>query len=343
MRTVTRRHCPILLRHHSIQAALVFALLGSRALCGVSWGESTRVSVNSSHPTYDLDSFRHELSRLQTRLAQKSSTTGAAALRDSLPESWTVSAAGHTYSISTEPVREQLRTGSPEEARAWLQHLQQEVEGAEGPSPNFQNARSELDRILAAREFSVLRAKPGAFERLRDRITLWLDRLLTRMFRGMARHPGAATVLFWLIVLGAVAFVAFLAFRFLSSRDRMASLPPGSPVGVQQSWQEWLRAAREAGGRRDYREAVHSAYWAGIARLEDLGALSRDRARTPREYLRMVAEVKAEEDGAPQNRKEKLRALTIQMERTWYANVGAGPEDFREALRRLEELGCPLA
>jgi hypothetical protein len=40
--------------------------------------------------------------------------------------------------------------------------------------------------------------------------------------------------------------------------------------------------------------------------------------------------------------REPLAALTSRLERIWYANRGAGPDDFRESLHQVEALGCQL-
>ena len=131
-------------------------------------------------------------------------------------------------------------------------------------------------------------------------------------------------------------------FRFMVSRDRIDSLPPGEIVASTRTWQEWVRAAREAANRNDFREAVHSAYWAGITRLEDNGVLPKDRTKTPREYLRLVSEPSPHELAPRPIYREPLAELTKHLERIWYANRGAGPDDFRDTLRQLEALGCPL-
>ena len=65
---------------------------------------------------------------------------------------------------------------------------------------------------------------------------------------------------------------------------------PGAPRG----WQHWLREARAAAARGDYRAAIHAAYWAAIAHLEETKSLPEDRARTPRESLRLIRPESAE-------------------------------------------------
>ena len=44
----------------------------------------------------------------------------------------------------------------------------------------------------------------------------------------------------------------------------------------------------------------------------------------------------------PQKHREPLAALTARLEKVWYANRGARPEDYQDSLRQLEALGCPL-
>jgi hypothetical protein len=97
---------------------------------------------------------------------------------------------------------------------------------------------------------------------------------------------------------------------------------------------EWLEQANLSAGRGDYRGAVHFAYWAGVARLEELGSWAPDRARTPREYLRVLP--------PGHQHRSMLSALTQRFERIWYGFDPAGPEDFRQAMSHLESMGCQL-
>jgi hypothetical protein len=108
------------------------------------------------------------------------------------------------------------------------------------------------------------------------------------------------------------------------------------------SWQEWIFGAREAAGRGDYRIAVHCAYWAGIARLQDLGALSPDRAKTPREYLIALTKSKLVLPETLATRQQALTLLTSRLEKIWYGYQTATEADFRDSLTQLETLGCHL-
>jgi hypothetical protein len=84
--------------------------------------------------------------------------------------------------------------------------------------------------------------------------------------------------------------------------------------------------------QREWRRAIHLAYWAGISFLEENGAWKPDRARTPREYLRIM--------GARKPQYPVLAALTKKFEVVWYGHEDAGETDYRETLGQLERLGC---
>ena len=292
-------------------------------------------------PSYNRASFVVELHRIAGILKKKPSKNEMVALRDSLPKRWTVSTPQGAFAISSEPLRNQLTSLSSEKAQAWINHLAKEVGFSEQSATGSSQAHSELERILTRPEFGAVRP-PSAWELFRQRLALWVERMLLRLFGGISRYPLGGEILFWLLVVVAVGMVAMWVFRFFASRDRANALSPGAAVIAVRTWQEWIRAAREAAGRGDFREAVHSTYWAGIARLQDLGVVPKDRTKTPREYLRLVVEPPPGQLAPAPSHCEPLTALTRGLERAWYANRGAGPEDFHESLRHLEALGCPL-
>jgi Domain of unknown function (DUF4129) len=327
----------------------VFAVLIVLVASPFSSPAISQAPVSSNpHPaekTYNVASFAAELQRLEAELQQKPSPAGIKNFRDGLPPSWNVSTPEHSYSISTQPLRDQLNGNSTNNAETWLEHLQVEVQSAqraeEQPLPA---ARTQLNKILAGKGFEGVRP-PTYLEVLRERASAWLTRMLIKLFSGLSRHPIGAKVLFWVVLIAGVGFVALWIFRYISGRDSMNFFQPDSTTVTTRTWQEWIHAAREAAARGDFREAVHSAYWAGITRLEETGTLPRDRTKTPREYLRLIdtrprgTEV---DDPLTQDYKKPLTALTSRLERIWYANRMARLEDFDDTLRQLEALGCSL-
>jgi hypothetical protein len=291
---------------------------------------------------YDVPSFAAELHRLSDKLGDNPSPEEMVALQDSLPKQWNVSTLDRSYSVSSEFLRDQIAAGPGGLAKAWVDHMAMEMESyaaLRAGSPG--NAKAQLAQILAGAEFASIRP-PSAWDLFRERLAAWLDRLLLRIFGGLARYPIGGQILFWLVTVLGVGFIALWLFRFMVGRDLMDSLPPSEVVAASRTWQEWMRSAREAASRNDFREAVHSAYWAGISRLEEIGVVRRDRSRTPREYLRMASEPSAEGTAPRPAYREPLAALTARLERTWYANRGAGADDFQDTLRQLEALGCQL-
>ncbi|MGA2346756.1 MAG: DUF4129 domain-containing protein, partial [Candidatus Sulfotelmatobacter sp.] len=130
----------------------------------------------------------------------------------------------------------------------------------------------------------------------------------------------------------AVAALAFIAYRSLwSSRDFDTVIPRDLPVSAKE-WAIWLSEARGAAAKGEWRDAIHLAYWAGISFLERQGTWKPDRARTPREYLRLLS--------SSSEHRETLTALTRIFELAWYANRGASERTFSQTLEELEKLGC---
>jgi hypothetical protein len=300
---------------------------------------------NSASGTYDVDGFIAEQQRLSEILSKKPSGEEMGRLRYSLPAYWIVRTQDGSYTISSEYLKVQLLSGKSDDAQLWVDHVIREARGYSEAllraKKTTGDAHRELDKILAGSEYAAVHP-PSAWDMFRQRLSAWLLRLLGKLFGGMARYPIGGEILFWLIVVAGVGFIALWVFRFLASRERMEAMPGSEIVNASRTWQEWIRMAREAAGRNDFREAVHAAYWAGIARLEDAGVVPKDRTKTPREYLRLVRGVPGELTAGRPMYREPLTELTKRLERIWYANRGAGPEDYQQTLRQLEAMGCQL-
>jgi hypothetical protein len=325
-----------------------FGCLELAAICLLgAWsthGQTEKITVEKFlDGTSDLDAFAGELHLTEEALQGTPTPEQLAELRGSLPDNWKVETPQRTFVISSVPLKELLREGKTREADALVHHMLVEVHGysAKDIKGNV-NPRAELDKLLAGNEFTAVHP-PSAWDLFRQRLAAWFNRLLSKIFGGLEKYPIGGKILFWSIVIVAVGFIALWLFRFTVSRDRFESMPAAEIVSASRTWQEWTRMAREAAARKDFREAVHSAYWAGIARLEDSGVVPKDRTKTPREYLRIVAEGSGRELlPRPANYRAPLAELTKRLEPIWYGNRGAGPEDFAETLKQLQEMGCQL-
>jgi hypothetical protein len=99
---------------------------------------------------------------------------------------------------------------------------------------------------------------------------------------------------------------------------------------AMRNWERLRQDAEQAARQQRWRDAVRGYYWATIARLESRGLWPTDRARTPREYLRLVLPGNARHDD--------LRRLTQCFETCWYGSETATQPDCETARLLFERL-----
>jgi hypothetical protein len=190
--------------------------------------------------------------------------------------------------------------------------------------------RAALEKILAGGGYAR-QAPPTLFERLRDAFLQWLS----RRFNAMSDSEGSQLIvnllLISLIVVVCGAMLGWFA-RKVQSRHLMLTPPhipdPSAPSSLD--WQKWLDQGKNFARTQQWREAVHQVYWSAISLLESRGFWPADRARTPREYLTLLA-------ARPETLAD-LRTLTRSFEHTWYGNQAAGQPEFDSACALLERL-----
>ncbi len=230
-------------------------------------------------------------------------------------------------------------TGKPESVDSLLaaarQRLQYDAAQAAMPAaaaPNFSGERKSLNTILSQRAYQGVN-RVSVMSRLRE----WFDNLLDRFFGGLVRFASNSPWIVWLLrILLITAICAALVWILLriERRSRVRLIPdlepaPGAPSA--REWQLWLRDAQDMAAQRRWREAIHLLYWAAIARLESKRLWPADRARTPREYLALLA--------GSDPRKSSLATLTRSFERTWYGGRTAQASDFSAAMEQAAALG----
>ncbi|MFB3815863.1 MAG: DUF4129 domain-containing protein [Terriglobales bacterium] len=323
--------------NRALQVAAVVLISAAVAL-----GAETAAAAPSPAPRpVNLAEYRAELRAIAGRLQRlKEHTEEAAALRESLPEKYNVDGGNRhlivdlaplktsleRFSRASEPHQQQLRESMQSNVAAMLRGVDEYTQTSDATA-----ARARLQEILARREFAQVRGKT-LLEIWRERISAWILRVLDRIFgkvRGSER--GNKFLLWTLIAITAVVLVIWIKRMARRREVEVVRGPvPFAPSG--RHWRAWLADARAAAERGRWRDAIHFAYWAAISHLEDSGAWVPDRARTPREYLRLIS---------PRNSgKAALDDLTRSFERTWYGQQSAGAEDYQAALRQVEGLGC---
>jgi hypothetical protein len=283
--------------------------------------------------------YRAELDRLIAATSQLNSSNGDTpeALQE-LPQSWQVRADSHDFDISTEGLQRDVRRYEKERnaanalaIRTRLQGLRNDIDGFEKPPADTGAQRSELSSILARPEFRDVHG-PDWKDRLKRWLTEAVIRFLQKIFGSSAVPEIGKFFVYGLMVLALLALV-YIAYRGIwRGQEPVQVVPTDLPVSAKE-WTIWLSEARAAAAKGEWRDAIHLAYWAGISFLERQGFWKPDRARTPREYLRLIS------SGAQQQR-DTLTALTRIFELAWYAKRDASETTFSQTLAELEKLGC---
>ncbi len=259
------------------------------------------------------------------------------AILEALPPKWQVQSESETFSIPTyglqRDLHELLREPDPDLQKrvvGLLQGLRSDLDAYERTPPDVSKQRAVLQSILARPEFRDIHG-PNWIDRLKQRLLEWIFHLLGRVIQSSSIPTIGRVVVYCLIGL-AVLVVGLWVYRSIRAGAAMERIvPEAMPVSAKE-WTVWMTEAREAARLGKWRDAIHLAYWAGISFLEVSGMWPPDRARTPREYLRLLP--------ASSGHQPALSALTREFEVVWYGNREADANAFSETLAELEKLGC---
>jgi len=292
-----------------------------------------------------LAEYRGQLARLQDLVAScRSSAAACDAEKIGSDDSVTGDAShGDVFAVRWDWLREAIARSKDaklagrgellDEASRRLDDELREAGGDAGDPASTvpcQRARSEADRVLAQGEFRHVTANPF-WERVLGHIEHWLSRLFGGVDSLGRNAPWLGPLIEWGFLALAMAAVLVWVLRVVQ-RQRLA-IRLEAPEGVTR-WQEasrnWAALAESAAARGDWRDAIHSLYWASVTELEGRRVWRQNSARTPREYLRLV------QPGSSHAR--PLRQLTQSFEQTWYGTAPAVRGDYDHALALYEEL-----
>jgi hypothetical protein len=219
-----------------------------------------------------------------------------------------------------------------ENAQTRLKKDLAEADAGVGAATIHGQERAVLTKVLAGREFRNLKKAdegPSLLERLGDQVNRFFEWLGSKhahsAWVGRALIWGFLTLVGVGLAWGLLQMERRWRIRLVPDSDR-----PAPMAASARDWQLWLNDAREAAARGQWREAIHFLYWAAISRLESKKLWPADRARTPREYLALVA--------GDDPRKGGLGALTREFEWTWYGGRPAAETDYRRAEGLATEL-----
>jgi hypothetical protein len=291
--------------------------------------------------TLSIAEYRQQLSDLSSQAESlKNQPEDSGKLLASLPDHVSVHAHSHEYSVGYQWLKDDLakfqkaeaatRTGILQGIQQHLRTLDSESQALEKDSTDREQSHRKLDEILSRHEFRRVQG-PSGWAILRAKIYRFLSRLFRIRYRAKLALD-FLQVLVYLLIGAAILAVAIWVMRRLSAPPEVdeRNVMPFAPSA--KGWRSWLAEARALALRGDWRNGIHLAYWAGISFLEENGAWKPDRARTPREYLRLLS------TRTPQY--PVLTRLTRKFEIVWYGHRDAGEADFQEILGQLEQLGC---
>jgi hypothetical protein len=306
-------------------------------LAGVLFGPMFCCAETTSGQSLTVPEYQMELDRFRAD-AEKLGGSGAVPNSlENLPPSWRVHTEQSDFEISTEGLRQDVRryqgdksSANARAIRARIGRLRREIDGFEAVPRDISAQRNALNAILARREFADVHG-PTWVDRLKRWIFERVSRILGRLFRFSAIPNVGRYFVYGLIGAASLALL-YLVYRSIFRNPEFEEVVPRDlPVSAKE-WTIWLAEARAAAGRGDWREAIHLAYWAGISFLEREGFWKPDRARTPREYLRLMS--------GQSEQRNTLASLTHIFELAWYAKREVSEHVFSETVAELEKLGC---
>jgi hypothetical protein len=299
-------------------------------------------SLKAGAESLSVAAYQQQLQGIVTKVESlESHPENAGELVTSIPDQISVATGSGEIKISYKVVKDSLAAfaAADENKRpALLRQAQQYARAMNSAAEEYDKraadpgpAHRQLEEILSRREFKT--KGPSAKDALLARIYYWIARWLSKLvFKGKASFDLMQLIIY--LVVGAAATLLLL-WTIRRLRRPQEDLPereiiPFAPSA--RSWRAWLADARAQAQQEDWRNAIHLAYWAGISYLEEHGAWKPNRARTPREYLRLI--------GKAASQYPVLAALTRKLEIVWYGYGTAAEADFHEALGQLEKLGC---
>ena len=185
--------------------------------------------------------------------------------------------------------------------------------------------RAALHQVLAGREFRNLE-ETTAKDTVLEKLGTWLNQVFEGAAKLTAHAAWLGRAIVWGFILTVCVGLAWLLIQ-LERKGRIRLAPerggPAPGAASARDWQLWLEDAHKAAAAGQWREAIHFVYWAAISRLEARRLWPADRARTPREYLALVA--------VADPRRAGLATLTVSFERFWYGGRPADESDYRNA------------
>ena len=293
--------------------------------------------VAAPAPSISAAEYTLQLQQLRQSLVPEPQPEQAEKLASGLPDQWTIDSQGKTFTVSSAAIVADLQEYARKPASGALTAAREEVDlrladalAMSDPQIDAGNENARLAEILSRREFQRVHGETWLDRikrQLRELLERWFGRLLTS-----SAFPVASRIIVWTLVALAVGLLALWLVRAYRESNIYTNIS-GIPGAVSEKpWRDWRAEAQAAADGGRWRDAVHLYYWAAISFLEGQGLWRPDRARTPREYLRLLR--REDPHRAP------LTELTRSFETVWYGDQAANEQSVVATKALLENLGC---
>jgi len=277
------------------------------------------------------------LDQLREAVLSTAGGPSTSSLVESLPAEWRVAADGREFTLSSDGLRQGLidyakqRTPTNRDAiTAQLDLLLRNAHAMQSAKANFASDRRQLAEILSRREFRNVQGESW-YNRWKRAAQRWFLQLLQK-FLLSSGFPAVSRIAIWGLLALAIAVAGFWIIRTYRQTNIYTQFSGPPNIVSAEPWRDWQADAQAAAQEGRWHDAVRLLYWAGISFLEGQGLWCSDRARTPREYLRLLA--------AGDRHRDPLQQLTSSFEKVWYGNDVATAQTFVRASALLEQLGC---
>jgi hypothetical protein len=301
------------------------------------WIAPTCALAENAKGAPTLPQYIATLEQLRQEAVSAPDSPAALSLAKGLPSEWQTEVDGHLFSTSSDALSQGLDAYAKQRTPANLALITAQIDLLLRNARALQSAkvpataeRKKLDEILSRHEFHNVQAESW-YDRWKTAVQRWLSHLLERIVFSTA-FPLVSQIVIWALLAIAVAVAAYWVIRNYRQSNIYTQFT-GFPDAVSaKPWRDWQSEAQAAAAEGRWRDAVHLSYWAGISYLEAQGLWRPDRARTPREYMRLLPAGDAHHDS--------LRQLTCGFEQVWYGTEPATAEMFAGTSALLEQLGC---
>ena len=315
-----------------------------RLLAGFLLVSTTLLAWAAAEPSakeVTLLEYKAELQRIESDLPNLKDhpIETAAPLATSIPDKYRVNVNANVFEIDNKPLKMAIgeyKIANEARRGELLVSISSCVENLDRAVADFStkpqaDVRPKLEEVLGRRDFRNAKGL-SLIDTWKQKAQDWIARLIDKIFGSLPSRQSRNDTVAWILIAAALCILAIWIKRRLAQKDTETLRVPVPFSPSEKNWRTWLAEARAAAAENRWRDAVHLAYWAGISNLEESGAWIPDRARTPREYVRLISK--------SHPRHDDLVALTRGFEVIWYGNRKAELKDFSEALRHLEVLGC---